>query len=242
MSIKTINIFGYIGDPWSYSEDPAIVDTDIKAELKNLSDHTGLDIHINSYGGIATQGIAIYNIIRGAVAAVKKQKPEFVCRTITEGIAASAASIIFCAGDERIMRVGSQLMIHNALSIIYGNAHDFKKEAQVLEQYDLSIAAIYEATGNKSREDYLKLMKEESYFIADEAVDSGLATSVDSTTESLITALPFTKGNYQAFMQRAAMARHIPQISRANKKEIDAKASNSGLAKALFAIADGALD
>ena len=242
MSIKTINIFGYIGDPWSYSEDPAIVDTDIKAELKNLSDHSGLDVHINSYGGIATQGIAIYNIIRGAVAAAKKQKPDFVCRTITEGIAASAASIIFCAGDKRIMRVGSQLMIHNALSILYGNSHEFRKEADVLDQYDLSIATIYEATGNKSREDYLKLMKDETYFVADEAVDSGLATEVDSSAESVITALPFAKGNYQAFMQRAAMSRHIPQITTAKKKDIDQKVSNKGLVSALFAIADQAID
>lgn len=242
MSIKTINIFGYIGDPWSYSDEPAIVDTDIKAELKNLSDHSGLDVHINSYGGIATQGIAIYNIIRGAVAVVKKQKPDFVCRTITEGIAASAASIIFCAGDKRIMRIGSQLMTHNALSIIYGNSYEFRKEADVLDQYDLSIATIYEATGNKSREYYLKLMKDETYFVADEAVDCGLATEVDSSVESVITALPFAKGNYQAFMQRAAMSRHIPQIATDKKKDIDQKVSNKGLVNALFAVADQAID
>lgn len=191
MATKTINIFGYIGGPWSYSDEPAIVDTDIKAELKNLSDYSGLDVHINSYGGIATQGIAIYNIIRGAVATVKKQKPEFVCCTITEGIAASAASIIYCAGDKRIMRIGSQLMIHNALSIIYGNSYEFRKEADVLDQHDLSIAAIYEATGNKSKTEYLKLMKDETYFVAEEAVEYGLATEVDSSTESVITALPF---------------------------------------------------
>lgn len=242
MATKTINIFGYIGDPWSYSDEPAITDSDIKAEVKDLEDFTELDIHINSYGGIATQGIAIYNIIRGAVAAVKKQKPEFICRTITEGIAASTASIIFCAGDERIMRVGSQLMIHNALSIIYGNSYEFRKEADVLDQYDLSIASIYEATGNKSKTEYLKLMKDETYFVADEAVESGLATEVDSSAESVITALPFAKGNYQAFMQRAALSRHIPQIVRDNKKEIEKKASNIGLAKALFAVADEALD
>lgn len=242
MATKTINIFGYIGDPWSYSDEPAIVDTDIKAELKNLSDHSGLDVHINSYGGIATQGIAIYNIIRGAVAVVKKQKPDFVCRTITEGIAASAASIIFCAGDKRIMRIGSQLMTHNALSIIYGNSYEFRKEADVLDQYDLSIATIYEATGNKSREYYLKLMKDETYFVADEAVDCGLATEVDSSVESVITALPFAKGNYQAFMQRAAMSRHIPQIATDKKKDIDQKVSNKGLVNALFAVADQAID
>lgn len=233
---------GYIGDPWSYSDDPAIVDTEIKAEVKDLSNYDGLDLHINSYGGIATQGIAIYNIVKAAVAAVKKQKPEFVFTTYTEGIAASAASIIFCAGDKRVMRVGSQLMIHNALSVIYGNAHDFRKEASVLDQYDVSIAAIYELTGNKGKDTYLQMMKDETYMTADEAVESGLATSVDTESESVLTALPFAKGNYQAFMQRAAMARHIPQIANQKKEEINTKADNKALIAALFAVADAAID
>ncbi|CAB4142407.1 ClpP Protease subunit of ATP-dependent Clp proteases [uncultured Caudovirales phage] len=242
MPNKSLNIFGYIGDPWSYSEDPAIVDTDIKAEVKDLANYDGLDVHINSYGGIATQGIAIYNIIRSAVAAMKKQKPDFTCTAYIEGIAASAASLIFCAGDKRVMRVGSQLMIHNALTVLYGNARDIRKEADVLDQYDLSIAAIYENTGKKSRDEYLKLMNDETYFIAEEAVESGLATEVDSSTESILTALPFTKGNYQAFMHRAAMARHIPQKISKAKENIQTKASNKGLANALFAIADEAID
>lgn len=238
MKQKTLNIFGYIGDPWSYTEDPAIIDTNIKSDLSDITEYDELNVHINSYGGIATQGIAIYNIIRDAVRNAKKQKPNFVCNTIVEGIAASAASIIFCAGDNRIMRVGSQLMIHNAISVIYGNSVDLRKEAEVLDQYDQSIASIYAYVGNKSKEDYLAAMNAETYYTADESVDVGLATSVDSAKESVHTVLPFARGDYQNFMRRAAFKRTLPQITKETKENVTKKATNKALASAIFAVAD----
>lgn len=238
MKVKTLNIFGYIGEAWSYTDDPAIIDTDIKATLNDLAEYDKLNVHINSYGGIATQGIAIFNIIRAAVQMVKKDKPNFICTTYVEGIAASAASIIFCCGDERIMRIGSQLMIHNALSITYGNAVDLRKEAAVLDQYDKSIADVYAAIGTKSKDDYLTAMNEETYFTADEAVSEGLATAVDNEKESVITILPFARGSYQNFMTRAALTRHVPQKTQEHKDRIDQKVSNKILASAIFAVAD----
>lgn len=245
MSLKTLNIFGYIGDPFSYSEDPAIIDTDIKAELKDLSDYDELEVHINSYGGIATQGIGIFNIIRAAINNAKKVKPNFKSTAYVEGIAASAASIIFCACENRIMRVGSQLMIHNALTIMYGNSHDLRKEAEVLDQYDLSIAAIYAKVGSKSSGEFLAMMKDETYFIAEEAVECGLATSIDAETESVLSILPFAKGNYSAFMHRAAMSRSLPQIKAETEKKIEtsvekkkATADAKAKAKAFFALAE----
>ncbi len=64
-----------------------------------------LDVHINSGGGRVDDGIAIANAVR----AYKGRK-----RTIVDGMAASIASVIMQAGDERIVEPGSMVMIHDA--------------------------------------------------------------------------------------------------------------------------------
>jgi ATP-dependent Clp protease protease subunit len=54
-----------------------------------------INVHINSYGGEVAEGLAIYNLLRNHKAKV---------RTYCDGFACSIASVIFMAGDERIMK------------------------------------------------------------------------------------------------------------------------------------------
>ena len=68
-------------------------------------DVDAINVHINSYGGHASEGIAIYNVLRGHKAKVT---------TICEGFACSAASVVFMAGSVRIMQPASLLMVHHA--------------------------------------------------------------------------------------------------------------------------------
>ena len=63
--------------------------------LKDLAELEGKDevtVHINSVGGDMYAGIAIYNRLKGLAAHVT---------TINDGLAASAGSLIFMAGDDR---------------------------------------------------------------------------------------------------------------------------------------------
>ena len=64
-----------------------------------------INVYINSYGGEVAEGLAIYNQLKRHKAKVK---------TVCDGFACSAASVVFMAGDERIMSTASLLMIHNA--------------------------------------------------------------------------------------------------------------------------------
>ena len=50
--------------------------------------------------------------------------------TICDGFACSAASVIFMAGDERIINEASLLMIHNAWTYANGNATELRKAAE----------------------------------------------------------------------------------------------------------------
>ena len=75
-------------------------------------------VRINSPGGSADEGIAIYNTLKRYAGGVD---------TINEALAASAASVIFLAGETRTMSAGSRLMIHRALTIEIGNADRMRK-------------------------------------------------------------------------------------------------------------------
>ena len=51
-----------------------------------------------------------------------------------DGFAASAASVIFMAGEERLMNDASLMMIHQAWTRAVGNADDFRKLADDLDK------------------------------------------------------------------------------------------------------------
>ncbi|MDD3185972.1 MAG: Clp protease ClpP, partial [Anaerostipes sp.] len=82
-----------------------------------------IHVHINSYGGEVAEGLAVYN-------ALKDSKAKVI--TYCDGFAASIASVIFCAGEERVMQESSLLMIHNAWGFAQGNADEIIDYASTL--------------------------------------------------------------------------------------------------------------
>ena len=98
----TINIYGDITS-WEWFESDVSSYT-LSKELEVIEADT-IHVYINSYGGEVAEGLAIYN-------ALKRHKAKII--THTDGFACSIASVIFMAGDERIMSTASLLMIHNA--------------------------------------------------------------------------------------------------------------------------------
>ena len=139
-------------------------------ELKGLAVDT-IDVHINSIGGSAFDGIAIYNALRTHDARIVTQ---------VDSAALSIASVIAQAGDSRIMVSGSQMMIHEAHGLVIGYAEDMRQYADVLDQQSSIIAGIYaERVGDaEQKEHFRELMSSESWFDADETVAAGLADEV----------------------------------------------------------------
>lgn len=128
-----------------------------------------IEVHINSPGGDAFDGIAIYNQL--------KQFPGVV-NVFVDGVAASAASVIAMAGDQRVVNTGGTIMIHNASGFTFGNKETHMKQAGTLGKLDKSIANIYaEATGGDAAT-ILELMAEETWLDADDALADGFATQV----------------------------------------------------------------
>jgi ATP-dependent Clp protease protease subunit len=171
-STGEIYIYDVIGNDW-YGE--GITGKSIADALDSLNGAKAT-IRINSPGGVADEGIAIYNALKRYPGGVD---------TINDALAASAASIVFLAGESRIMSRGSRLMIHRALTVDIGNAPQFRKTADKLEQYDKSLAEIYsDYLGEASEEEIMKLMGDETWYTVAEAVEAGLANGTAEQTDA----------------------------------------------------------
>lgn len=140
-------------------------------ELDNLKDMKEITFRINSIGGDAEAGIAIYHRIRDLDASTT---------TIVDGLAASAASIIAQAGDKRVANVGTQTMIHGASTFQYGfyNEQDLRKATRALGTINKSIAGIYAERSGREVDEILSMMKAEKWMTYDEAVEEGFADEV----------------------------------------------------------------
>ena len=111
-----INMYGEIveehpTDWWTGEPIPGnfIALDDFLADLDGLRTKDNITVHINSVGGSLYAGVSIYNRL--------KELPANVV-TINDGLAASAASVIFQAGNPRKVNAGSCLMIHEAAALL----------------------------------------------------------------------------------------------------------------------------
>jgi ATP-dependent Clp protease protease subunit len=159
-----IYIFGDIVSwPWLESD---VSSYGIANEIVGLDVDT-ITVHINSYGGEVAEGLAIYN-------SLKSHKAKIV--TVCEGFACSAASIVFMAGDERIMNSASLLMIHNIWTCAAGNADDLRKSADDLDKINAVAMSVYKASGvTLADAELMKMLDAETWLTPQDALEYGFA-------------------------------------------------------------------
>lgn len=135
---------------------------DVANLLSNLDDYKSVNIHINSGGGDAFGGIAIYNLLKSYAG----HKTVYI-----DGLAASAASIIAMAGDKIIMPTSAQLMIHSPSACCYGNADDMRKLADALDNCEESILNVYyeNLADGVSKETIAEMVAAETWLTAEKA-------------------------------------------------------------------------
>lgn len=155
---------------WIYEwfGEPSASPNAFKDELNKYSGQD-LTVWIDSYGGSVFAGASIYN-------SLKEHKGKVTVKV--DGKAMSAASVIAMAGDEILMSPVAIMMIHNPLTGVYGDMHDLRKTADVLDTVKDSIINAYLTKTNKSREEISQLMDIETYMSANDAVSRGFADGV----------------------------------------------------------------
>lgn len=165
---STADIYIY-GDITSFPWDETDVSSyGLAKELESLVVEQ-INCYINSYGGEVAEGLAIYNQLKRNQAKVT---------TICDGFACSAASVIFMAGDERIMGDASLLMVHNAWSYASGNSEELRKQADDLDIITKASINAYLSCINIDEAALKKLLDEETWILPADALAMGFATKV----------------------------------------------------------------
>lgn len=192
-----VYIFGEITS-WEYLESDVSSYT-LAAELRGL-DVDVINVHINSYGGEVAEGLAIYHMLKNHPAKIK---------TYCDGFACSIASVIFMAGDERIMQEASLLMIHNVWTYTAGNAEQLRKVAGDLDKINQAGIAVYLEHVNIGEDRLEELLEKETYIYSNEALEMGFATSIVAEAQTNKVAASAKKALFN-LIQSALMLQEIP--------------------------------
>lgn len=124
----------------------------------------------NSVGGDLFDGLAMHNALRRLGAR---------CTGRIDALAASAASVAVCGAHKVVIAESAILMIHNPWTYAAGDAEDFRKVADVLDQTMEAIIAAYKAKApNIDEVELRRLVAVETWLTANEALALGLADEI----------------------------------------------------------------
>lgn len=161
-------------DPWTGEPTggQSVSTERINRELDGLRGASHVTVRLNSCGGDYYSGLAIYNVLKALPASVTVR---------VEGIAASAASVIACAGDEVVVCPGSVYMVHEAAVGLMGyyQQADLDALGKDLEATNRSLASVYALRTGKAEQECRALMAEETWLVGQEIVEAGFATTMD---------------------------------------------------------------
>lgn len=169
----------YTGQP---TEDAYIVSSELLADLEDLKTKDNITIHLNSVGGDLYAGLAIYNRLKALPANIT---------TINDGLAASAASIIFQAGDTRKVHAGSNIMVHQAAGFLFGyyQLNDLNQVSKQLRAANKTAINVYAEASGRDTDEIKRMVDAETWLTGQDAVDAGLADELISADEDITMSL-----------------------------------------------------
>ncbi len=146
----------------------------ICAQLLYLeSDNPSKDIsfYINSPGGVVSSGLAVYDTMQYIRSPVS---------TVCIGMAASAASLLLCAGahGKRFALPNSRIMVHQPSGGAQGQATDIEIQAREILYLRKRLNEIYVRHTGQPIEAIEHKLERDTYMSAEEARDFGLVDQV----------------------------------------------------------------
>jgi len=130
-----------------------------------------ISMYINSPGGVVTAGMAIYDTMQYI-------RPHI--QTLCVGQAASAASLLLCAGakGQRFCLPNSRILVHQPSAAYYGQAADIARHAQEIVKLKRRLNEIYAGHTGQPVEVIEKALDRDTYMTAEEAKAFGLVDEV----------------------------------------------------------------
>ncbi len=142
---------------------------EFSSELKAAKDAKSINVRINSAGGDVFEALGIYNALARHNARVTVD---------VDGIALSAASFIMMAGDEIRAAENAMIMVHDPWMVAMGNAEEFRKKVDLLDQVKGQLVGIYASRTGLPEDDISELLANETWMTAAEAVEAGFVGEV----------------------------------------------------------------
>lgn len=140
-------------------------------DLAQIKKKSRITIKLNSCGGDLYTGISIHNALKGLTGHKT---------VVVEGIAASAASVIACAGDEVQVYPGSLFMIHGVAGLFYDymTLGDLKKAIKAFDADERAVAEIYKEKTGIETDTLRTMMTNETWMTGSQAVAKGFADTL----------------------------------------------------------------
>ncbi len=131
--------------------------------------HEDIYLYINSPGGEVTSGLAIYDTMEHIKSKV---------RTIVVGMAASMGAFLLAVGDIRCALPNADIMIHQPLGGIEGQATDIKIVAEHILKTKKKLIDILASKTKKSAKKIERDMERDYYMNASEALEYGIIDEI----------------------------------------------------------------
>lgn len=160
-------------DWWTGEPEPGLYITPegFMEDLAAVKDKGHITVKLNSCGGDLYTGIAIHNALKALSGEVN---------VVVEGIAASAASVIMCAGDTVTVYPGSLVMIHGVSVVLWDslNIQDMKQLIKGMDASERAVAEIYDGKTGLGVDTLRSMMTKETWMTGREALDKGFADAI----------------------------------------------------------------
>lgn len=160
-------------DWWTGEPEPGLYITPegFMEDLAVVKDKGHITVKLNSCGGDLYTGIAIHNALKALSGEVN---------VVVEGIAASAASVIMCAGDTVTVYPGSLVMIHGVSVVLWDslNIQDMKQLIKGMDASERAVAEIYNGKTGLGVDTLRSMMTKETWMTGREALDKGFADAI----------------------------------------------------------------
>ena len=160
-------------DWWTGEPEPGLYITPegFMEDLAAVKDKGHITVKLNSCGGDLYTGIAIHNALKALSGEVN---------VVVEGIAASAASVIMCAGDTVTVYPGSLVMIHGVSVFLWDalNIQDMKQLMKGMDASERAVAEIYNAKTGIAVDTLRGMMTKETWLTGREALEKGFADNL----------------------------------------------------------------
>lgn len=162
--IGIININGQIG---SFDGVEGVELIDIVKQVKKQPEAQSFKVYIDSEGGDADLGFDIYNYLKSLGVPI---------HTVGSSLVASIATVIFMAGDTRVLKEGTYFMIHLPWGVTQGTAEELDKYSKFVKECENRLVKFYTDHLGITKEAVEPLLKNETWLDISEAQDLGVTT------------------------------------------------------------------